>query len=83
MTTPDKVRELLTAAEAHRKARVEEAEAFLRAKAAKKDVTDGTAQRMATVETNDEATLTEVLLAVAYERLRTIDGGNEEYCSCH
>lgn len=79
--TSDRVREALTAAEAHRKARVAEAEAFLRAKAAKKDVTDGTASRMATVETNDEVTLTEVLLAVALARLSD-EGGTEEYCSC-
>lgn len=78
----DRVREVLTAAEAHRKARVEEAEAFLRAKAARKDVTDGTAQRMATVETNDEVTLTEALLALAITRLTDV-GGDEEYCECH
>lgn len=78
----NRVREVLTAAEAHRKARVEEAEAFLRAKTARKDVTDGTAQRMATVETNDEVTLTEALLALAITRLTDV-GGDEEYCECH
>lgn len=82
--TEDNVRGLMTAAEAHRKARVREAEAFLRAKAGKKDITDGMATRMATVETDDEVTLTEALFMVAAQRLTQNPVIElEEECECH